>query len=1060
MKPIKLIISAFGPYAEQMPQIDFTEFEDRGLFLISGDTGAGKTTIFDAICYALYGTTSGTWRDVRSLRSEYAKENAESFVDFYFSHQGRNYHVRRNPPYERKKLRGEGMISEKEKAVLYIEGEAPVEGITQVNNAVEALLHVGEKQFKQIAMIAQGEFWELLNATTDERTKILRTIFLTNGYKEIEYKLKDRMSRAEGRRDRAEHSIVQYFGDVAAEDTDEHFEELRQLQERAEDSGSAWNLEELLTLLQTLIEADRQRQKSLGAELKEAEEELRKKNDELAMAQTNNQFLERLSELTKEAEALKERKKEIDDLEILLKRQKAAAHEVNPFYISWNSKNSEVKETERKISEKKEELAGAKIRAEETKAELEKAEGRKGEAEELKKFIHKITEEEPKYRKKDELSGELSGLEKEKQEVGLKEEKLKKAENDLKERIKTLRQNIVSLEDRPDRLHVLQTEEKELGELQRDIGEILSGQAAERKKRQADLKKKQETFSSSFAEYEKAATERLRAEKLLESCRAGILAEGLREGEKCPVCGSLHHPEPAVLPESSVTEEEFETLKNLEAALQKKKTDDNTAAEKAKTALEEYEDQMRVSLLDCLENSYLKVKTEGRELEELFLELKEADETVRIRLEENAGQLRALEKECALLKKSREELQKAEGEESEIIQTEKEKLLTHKNEVLSSVTEKSAMLKTLEDLSFSDGKEALEKKEDALEKEKEINEAIEKARALKADADQQLTEVSAKINTLETGIAEQKKEEEALNKELNQKLSEQGFESAEEMLSFVCTEKELSETEQKIYAYRQSAAANQSKLLQAKKDAEGRKAVDIESLKEICREKTEQVNALRKAENTVSNRIVNNTEKQNNISMQREELESSRKEFNVCQRLYALVRGTTGNGKITLEQYIQAAGFDGIIAAANRRLQPMSDGQFELYRKEDSLGKKSNNFLDLEVLDHHTGHKRPVGNLSGGESFKASLSLALGLSDTVSSNLGGVQMDALFVDEGFGTLDRKSIDSAMEILVNLSGSNKLVGVISHREELIENIPQQIRVKKTREGSRIEVDKGI
>ena len=171
------------------------------------------------------------------------------------------------------------------------------------------------------------------------------------------------------------------------------------------------------------------------------------------------------------------------------------------------------------------------------------------------------------------------------------------------------------------------------------------------------------------------------------------------------------------------------------------------------------------------------------------------------------------------------------------------------------------------------------------------------------------------------------------------------------------------------------------------------------------------------------------------------------------------MRGQTKNGKITLEQYIQATGFDGIIRAANRRLLPMSDGQFELFRQEDSLGKRSNTFLDLEVLDNHTGHRKPVGNLSGGESFKASLSLALGLSDTVSANAGGIQMDALFIDEGFGTLDRKSLENAMDILMDLSSTNKLVGIISHREELKENIPQQIKVTKTREGSLIEVDLG-
>ncbi len=214
------------------------------------------------------------------------------------------------------------------------------------------------------------------------------------------------------------------------------------------------------------------------------------------------------------------------------------------------------------------------------------------------------------------------------------------------------------------------------------------------------------------------------------------------------------------------------------------------------------------------------------------------------------------------------------------------------------------------------------------------------------------------------------------------------------------------------------------------------------------------------AASDIGHRLSNNKKAYDNISAKSAELENSRKAHNIYKRLYELVRGTTGNGKITLEQYIQAAGFDGIIAAANKRLLPMSDGQFELFRQEDSIGKKSSNFLELEVLDNYTGHRRPVGNLSGGESFKASLSLALGLSDTVSSKLGGIQMDALFIDEGFGTLDRKSIDSALDILINLSGANKLVGIISHREELMEAIPQQIKIKKLKDGSHISVENGF
>ena len=173
-----------------------------------------------------------------------------------------------------------------------------------------------------------------------------------------------------------------------------------------------------------------------------------------------------------------------------------------------------------------------------------------------------------------------------------------------------------------------------------------------------------------------------------------------------------------------------------------------------------------------------------------------------------------------------------------------------------------------------------------------------------------------------------------------------------------------------------------------------------------------------------------------------------------------MVKGLTGGGKITLEQYVQAAGFDRILQAANKRLLPMSDGQYELFRREDVPDKRSASFLDLDVMDYFTGKKRPVSTLSGGESFQASLSLALGLSDTVASHMGGIQMDALFVDEGFGTLDRRSMESAMNALVRLSGTGRLVGIISHREELLESIPWQIRVEKGKHGSNIRIDRGL
>lgn len=1060
MKPIKLIISAFGPYAGTMPPIDFEQFEEKGLFLISGDTGAGKTTIFDAICFALYGTTSGTYRDTKNLRSEYADDKTESFVDFYFTHQGREYHVLRYPSYERRKQKGEGTITEKEKAVLYVDGDSPIEGLTQVNKAIEELLHINEKQFKQIAMIAQGEFWELLNAKTEQRTEILRTIFMTNGYKNIEFKLKDLMDSHNGKRISAEQSIVQYFGDVTADDDDAAYAELEELKARAQRSGSAWNIEEMISMIETLNTHDTEKLQEIRESLEKAEAELKKNSDALATAKTDNQFLQRLSELENEQKTLQERKAEIAEAEKLLARQKAATHEVKPSYDAWKNKKREAFDTETLISGMNREKAEAEETAKDAALKLTEAEARKPELEELKKLVNKLADEEPKYRQRDDLKKAVSGLEAEKEELAERETELKNTESELAKRITALKKTVSDLKDKPNELVKAQNAYKDLAKLEKDVKYILDSQTTERSRRCKALKANQSAFSASFAAYEEASNDALNAEKIFRSCRAGLLAQGLSEGEKCPVCGSVHHPELAKLSESSVSEEELEELKKKASDLQEKQTADSIAAEKAKTAVEEFEDTMRLSVLDCLENEILGIQAQGKPLDELVDMLTDACETLADKLKANAELRTSLEKDCKLLKTSESELDDALGRASEALSADKDDLADRKSKNTAAIAENTATLASLKTLSYADGDTAAAEKKRAEKQAGEIETAIKNATDAKTKADKKLTSVTASIATSQETLKTQQADEQSLKTVLEQKLKDQKFADADEMLELVVPERTLAKTEGEINAYNQAVATNTRQLEQAKADAKDKKPVDIDALKQLFDEQSNEVKLIRRSETVVTNRISNNSDKQKNIANQQDTLEKSRKDYNVCKRLYELVRGTTGNGKITLEQYIQAAGFDGIIAAANRRLQPMSDGQYELFRQEDTVGRKSNNFLDLEVLDNYTGHRRPVGNLSGGESFKASLSLALGLSDTVSSNLGGIQMDALFVDEGFGTLDRKSIDSAMDTLLNLSGANKLVGVISHREELIENIPQQIKVTKMKDGSTFEVETGI
>ncbi|MCM1551092.1 MAG: SMC family ATPase [Butyrivibrio sp.] len=1059
MKPIKLIISAIGPYADTLPEIEFDAFEEKGLFLISGDTGAGKTTIFDAICFALYGTTSGTYRDAKNLRSEYAKASAESYVDFYFSHQGREFHVWRQPSYERPKKRGSGVITENEKAVFYEEGQAPIEGLTQVNNAIKELLRIDEKQFKQIVMIAQGEFWDLLNAKTDQRTEILRTIFLTDGYKNIEYKLKDRMDASYRLKANAENSIIQHFEDVSTDGENELFEELEELKGRAGRSESAWNLDEILDVMERLLSSDGERLKRMKADLEKADAELKKNNEKLAQAKTNNSFIEKRDKLAKEKEELETSKTEIDALILLVDKQKKATRNVKPSYEVWRKKCDEVSVTTQRINTVESDLETAAVSAKQAEEALDNAKKQEPEIDRLKQTIRRIDDEEQKYQQKEALAEKLKELEESEKNIGTEEADLKEYEKSLKEKIKTLNKTVKELKSKPDELAEARKESDKLTELLADLDKIIDEQIPERETRKKTLSKKQKTFVEMRDKYEEASDRRAEAERVLEDSRAGILAAKLVEGEKCPVCGSVHHPEPAKLKEASVSEDDFKKLQEEEADLQENKNKANTEAEKAKTSLEEFEGQLRITILDCIESPFLGMDKEGESLEELLKLVKEAEAQVETMSKESVKKCNSLDKDCKMLKKAEKELEAAQGDETEKLALRKEELSESKQQIKQELTETRTTLKTLE-LSFPDWKTAKKERKQAETKKNKILDDIARAETEKKTADDKVTASKSELKTLNDSLKQQKKDEEALKKKLEKEVGANGFSSVEEMLSYVVKEAAITSSDKEINDYKQAVATNRKQLADAKADAKGKKLIDIEALKAICDEQSAYVDLLRKKCNNSEARIHTNEEKQRSILERREELEKARKENAICRRLYELVRGTTGKGKITLEQYIQAAGFDGIIAAANRRLLPMSDGQYELYRQEDSLGRQSNTFLDLEVLDNYTGHRRPVGNLSGGESFKASLSLALGLSDTVSSNLGGVQMDALFVDEGFGTLDRKSIDSAMDILINLTGSNKLVGIISHREELMENIPQQIKVKKTKDGSRISIERGV
>lgn len=1060
MKPIKLKISAFGPYAGEIPEINFDEFEERGLFLISGDTGAGKTTIFDAICYALYGSASGRYRDTKNLRSEYAAPECESFVDFYFSHQGRNYHVLRRPSYERKKLRGEGTVYQPETAEFHEEGKAPVEGLKPVENAVKELLHIDEKQFKQIAMIAQGEFRDLLFAKTEQRTEILRTIFMTENYKNIEYRLKDRLDAGSKEKLQTESSIIQYFGDAAAPEGSELEAELSELQRKAVSSGSAWNVCEFVDVIGRIIARDKEASEAISEQIKGEDRILDVLKEKLAVAEINNSFITRLDILKEELKQIEEQKPEMEALGRKLAKQKTATYNIAPAFSSWTAKCKEKTDAEKDISDNNEQLEKLREDAEEAAEKYDAAEEKRPQAEDLTKEAEAIVRREQDYIRRDGLRAEIAVLEEKNIALKIRENEIEEHEKKLKDSIEIYKNTIESLEDKPSELNSLNNLAGSLKALRDDIQNILGEKQKGWKLHSENLKKEQEAFEQASKEYDDALSARRDAERIFEQNQAGILAKGLEEGKKCPVCGSTHHPEPAVLPEDSITEEALNLLRKSEADAREAKDSALLNVTAEKTALAGAENNIRDAAEKCFSNELVTAAADSADISGIIECVKSIKDDIDQRIADTAEAISQAETDCSRLNETRKILEKAQNEETEEISKQKEENGTAVRDLMLKMTEAGTSLKNIGELSFETWEAAKERKLRAEAEAQQLLDAIKTADGNKKAAETAVAEKTASTATLEENLKRIEKDEKDLEDKLNSKLRDYGFDSIETMKQFIADEEVIRAAETEIRNYETRAELNKTQLAQAEKDAEGKIPADIDALREEVSRQQDIVNTSRSRQTEIDLRIRTNSEKKTNIENQMEKLESARKNNTIMKTLYDLVRGQTGNGKITLEQYIQATGFDGIIHAANKRLLPMSDGQFELFRQEDSLGKRSNTFLDLEVLDNHTGHRRPVGSLSGGESFKASLSLALGLSDTVSTNVGGIQMDALFIDEGFGTLDRKSIENAMDILLNLSSTNKLVGIISHREELKENIPQQIKVTKTRAGSLIEIDSGV
>ena len=1062
MKPEKLIISAFGPHAEEI-EIDFEKLGDRGLFLITGDTGAGKTTIFDAISFALYGEASGEIREAGMFRSKYASEQTPTFAELTFSIQEKRYRVRRNPEYLRPKGRGIGFTVQKSDAeLIFFDGRPPIVKNKEVTKAVTELLGLDYRQFTQIAMIAQGDFQKLLLAGTAERSEIFRRIFHTEPCQELQNRLKYAVKERWKDYDEMRRSISQYLDGVQCGCAPEIDAEFKTLKKEHFDGKAVRGME----LLSRLLEMDKNSLFQLDKEIRGLEEEIQEQDQLLGKAEQRRRLVQETEErelapvLEERAVQLKEAEertvycKALDEkirkgmgqleqfaalsgLKKELKDKESSLQKIQEEYGLCRKQEELLEEEIQKGKNRQEALAGAEARREQLAYETERTTARKTELVSCGKRYFQL----------------LEAGKQEREAIRLDEEALKEQEAALTKG----QEKIDSLMDR-DVLLVKKTEEaRGLKQLDQVCGRW--------KEKEETLLKIQEQYRLASVEKSRLRQEYDQFEQLFLDAQAGILADHLKEGERCPVCGSLHHPAPAIRPE---------------------RVPEKTELEQKKARLSQAEDRVRALCAEaehgnreCAELG--KSIRSGLGTEETDIRPEQAGQILKLRIAALSGQIAQISEEIALRKKlgrlqEQEQRRWKESQEQyqnrlrrmEVIRTQKEQALQDIQTALGREEEEAYILTALKQAVQSLEAELKGLKEKTASNQALVQEFIS-LRQILLQKEQALSACRERISRLRAEEASLKAKMDSLReqeKEKNEHLEDWKEETLSVQIESWRREKSGLEKsyEQAAEAFREcntrftALQSAVSTLREQNKEAELLSEPEILACKAVLSEKKEKKAAQR---SQLYAEMENNRRIFNAVQGKEAKMAAAEQEYVWMKALADTAGGTlSGKPKIEFETYVQTAFFDRILRRANLRLMTMSSGQYELKRQAAGENKKEKAGLELNVIDHYNGSERSVKTLSGGETFQASLSLALGLADEIQSNAGGIRLDAMFVDEGFGSLDEEALNQAMKALYSLAEGQRMVGIISHVSELKERISRRITVTKNRKtggvGSTVQV----
>lgn len=883
MKPEKLIVCGWGPY-KQLEKIDFSGFDGKGLFLVTGATGAGKTTIFDAITYALYGNLSGTMREKNSVRSDFADADTPTFVELFMQHGGEEYHIRRNPEYFRPKKRGGGtsLTKEKENAVLYLPDGRTVEGTKEVNAKMQEILVLDYSQFKQITMIAQGEFAKLLTASPKEKTGIFRDIFGTGVYERFAQGLRARSGVLYGcvaeQKNKLEEDIRLLLVGAGEE---EWIQTLLTLTE-----GDNWNYESIAEELSVICDEAQKREEQLQTGCAEIQAQNDRLTEEVTKKKLENDQIDSLEQAKETLLLLKEKESETEQKKNRLKRGRSAQ--------SLSDSRLKVQNAKRNMQEKISQQAVLKKTCEEQLAEQKKLQFFEEKRASLEQYL------------------ELCRL---------------IAENTVKE-----------------------------------------------KEEEAVFEKTAVAFEKAKKDY--LTAERVCAEKQAEFTQAdkryrhaivGVAARMLKPGEACPVCGSVEHPNPAKEEPGLPSQEELSGLKD---AWQQAETEREKAQEKA-----------------------MSLRALSEEQEKRLKETKEKNGQLK-------GEAGALEATFA-----------------------EEESLKEGGFFTKAFREKSAFIREKED------------------RASQLSGMITAGR-------ERSVQLTGALDLCKKELAESEKA-------LEERLAGEGFLSEEECEKALLDRQEIKRLEEEIKDFSEKRTAAESVKTHLEHTLTHTKKHDLtfllERMEEEKRAALEKQNELKRAHAFLGE--AKKTRQQ--FLIKQKKMESASKEYGYVKDLDNLASGNNAK-RLVFEQYVLAGYFEKILRAANLRFYKMTGGRYEMSRVEEAEDGRIKDSLEIQVTDHYTGRMRSVKTLSGGESFKASLSLALGMSDVIQAANGGIRVDTLFIDEGFGALDSESLDQACETLMSLVEHNRLIGIISHVPELRERIDSQILIKKTNSGSSVKI----